>query len=139
MGNKKQVRKPRIIVFDDDTVFLKALERYFSMKNYEVRCFNQPILCTPCENSCINICADIIIADFDMRLINGIELLNRQLQKGCPIDIKNKAIMSGVLSNVEAYTFFRKPFPASEIDDWIKERVGSFVLETPLHKTYLDS
>lgn len=135
------MRKPKIIIFDDDAVFLKMLKRSFSIMNYEIQCFDQPITCPVCENTCINTCADIIIADFDMPQINGVELLNQQTHRGCPINIKNKAIMSGAMpGNMKGlvYTFLQKPFSVSEVDAWIKERISRIDLSAPFHKTYLD-
>jgi DNA-binding NtrC family response regulator len=135
------MRKLKIIVFDDDAVFLKMLEKCLSAMNYEVQCFNQAITCPVCENICDNTCADIIISDFDMPQLNGVELLNQQTQRGCPINIENKAIMSGVLSGDMkglVYTFFQKPISVSEVDIWIKERLSSIDLSAPLNRTYLD-
>lgn len=136
------MRKPRIIIFDDDTIILELLNNHFSRMNYEVQCFNQPILCPPCENT--NPCADIIITDFQMPRINGFELLNHQTQKGCTINIKNKAIVSGALPEEHidkvselAGTFFEKPFSLKELDAWTKECVSRVDLSQPLGNYYV--
>ena len=139
MGN---MRKPRIIIFDDDTTILALLNDYFSWMNFDVRCLKQPILCPPCENA--NPCADIIITDFQMPLINGIELLNHQTRQGCTINIKNKAIVSGDFPEERIYkvselagTFFEKPFSLQEIDAWTKECISRVDLSQPLCNYYV--
>ena len=136
------MRKPRIIIFDDDTMILELLNDYFSLMTFEVQCFNQPILCSPCENT--NPCADIIITDFQMPRINGFELLNHQNQQGCTINIKNKAIVSGVLPEEHidkvselAGTFFEKPFSLQEIAAWTKECIRRVNLSQPLCNYYV--
>ena len=139
LGN---MRKPRIIIFDDDTMILELLNDYFSRMNFEVQCFSQPILCPPCENT--NPCADIIITDFQMPRINGFELLNHQNQQGCTINIKNKAIVSGVLPEEHkdkvselAGAFFEKPFALQEIAAWTKECIRRVNLSQPLCNYYV--
>ena len=136
------MRKPRIIIFDDDTFILELLNTHFSRMNFEVQCFNQPFLCPPCENT--KPCADIIITDFQMPRINGLELLNHQTQKGCIINIKNKAIVSGVMPEEHidklselAGTFFEKPFSLKELDAWTKECVSRVDLSQPLGNYYV--
>jgi DNA-binding response OmpR family regulator len=62
------MRKARIIIFDDDPVILDMLGYYFSVKGFEVQSFAEPILCHPSESasSCLTPCSDIIITDFRM-------------------------------------------------------------------------
>ena len=131
---------------------LDILKNYFSLMNFEVQSFNQAILCPVCENtnSCVYPCADIIITDFEMPRVNGIELLNHQAQKKCPINIKNKAIMSGMLPdkyidkmNGLADTFFKKPFYLPEVAAWSNECLSRIDLSQPyqkstFHEIYLD-
>jgi DNA-binding NtrC family response regulator len=132
------MRKPRMIIFDDDTIILELLNNHFSRMNFEVQCFSEPILCRrPCENT--TPCADIIITDFKMPRINGFELLNHQAQQGCTINIKNKAIVSGALPEEHidkvselAGTLFGKPFSLKELDAWTKECVSRIDLSQPL-------
>jgi len=136
------MRKPRMIIFDDDTMILEVLNNHFSRMNFELQCFSQPILCPHCENT--TPCADIIITDFLMPRINGFELLNHQAQQGCTINIKNKAIVSGVLPEEHidklselAGKFFGKPFSLKELDAWAKECVSRVDLSQPLGNYYV--
>jgi DNA-binding response OmpR family regulator len=135
------MRKPRIVIFDDDALFLKMLEEYFSMGNFEVRSFSEPLLCPHAENTgrCLNPCADIIITDFLMPRIDGIELLERQIRHGCTVDVRNKAVVSGALPDGcrarmkgLADTFFQKPFRMRDIKAWATECVSRSDLSQPL-------
>ena len=129
------------MIFDDDTKVLAILKDYFSILNFEVQAFSEPLLCLPSDdkNSCINPCADIIITDFQMPRINGVELLGHQIQQGCPINIKNKAIMSGALPAKYADymegladAFFQKPIRLHELNIWVTECIGRNDLLKPL-------
>jgi DNA-binding NtrC family response regulator len=106
-----------------------------------VASFPEPILCTPPNKTegCLKACADIIITDFRMPQINGIELLNHQTSRGCAIDINNKAVISGDLPEVHmdnisklAGTFFKKPFSLEELYAWTQECLSRIDLSEPL-------
>ena len=135
------IRKPRIIIYDDDTFILQMLRAHFSEMNYEVQCFSEPIPCPDKinTNGCSSPCADIIISDFGMPKINGIELLSRQAKSGCPITARNKAIMSGDLpyEHIDKITelvgmFFQKPIHMEELNAWTKECISRIDLSQPL-------
>ncbi len=135
------MRKPKIIIFDDDTVILEMISDYFSLRNFEVQSFSKPVLCSPSSDadSCVNPCADILIVDLRMPRINGIQLITHQVRNGCPINIKNKAIMSGDLpyEHVDkiielAGIFFQKPLNMRELDAWAKECISRIDLSQPL-------
>lgn len=69
-------------------------------------------------------CADIIITDLRMPVMNGDEFLEIQSQRGCKLDIGNKAIISGVIDENSMHKIedvgchlIRKPFKLSELSD----------------------
>jgi DNA-binding NtrC family response regulator len=135
------VRRPKIIIFDDDSTVLEVLHHYFVECDYEVQSFNEPILCHCIKDgsSCVTPCADIMITDYAMPRLTGIELLVNQNNKGCSIDIRNKAIVSGDLPdrhrekmNGLAGTFFQKPFSFPELYEWTNECIGRVDLSRPL-------
>ena len=138
------MRKLRVIIFDDEAIVLNMLKRWLSKKGYEVITFDEPTVCPILEKKtkdCMkeNQCADIIITDFKMPRMNGIELLQHQSQRGCWIDISNKAIITAYMDNeVEnaieklGCSFFEKPFQLSEISDWINDCEKSIDLSLPL-------
>jgi DNA-binding response OmpR family regulator len=135
------MRKPRIIIFDDDKIILELLHNYFSACNFEVQSFNAPILCRHAKDMgrCQKPCADIIITDYVMPGINGIELLDSHFKHGCAIESKNKAIVSGDLPdryrdkmNGLADAFFRKPVRLRELYEWTKACIDRIDLSQPL-------
>lgn len=138
------MRKPRVLIFDDEVIILELLERYFSMSGYEVFSYSTPAVCPLNESSaesCENLapCADLVISDFQMPKMTGIELLQRQSRRGCKIDIKMKAIMSGY-SGEELVTqcedlgckFIAKPFTSSALPRWLSECQKHFDLSQQL-------
>jgi len=125
------MRKPRVIIYDDDAIIISVLVHFFSKRGYEVYSFNGPVVCPiyesltdRCENSFP--CADVMISDFEMPKMTGIELLERQAERGCKLDKRMKAIMSGysddeLVAQCEAlgYKFFQKPFTLAELSAWL--------------------
>jgi len=139
-----RLRKPRVIIIDDEDMFLNCLKKWLSKKNYEVLTFSDPTVCPFHEkrtDNCMkeNPCADIIITDFHMPGMNGIELLQSQLGRGCKIDKRNKAIMSGDMNdkiitvmNESDYSFFEKPLDLFMISDWLNGCEKRIDLSLPL-------
>jgi DNA-binding NtrC family response regulator len=140
-GDADGMRKPRIIIFDDDSMILEVLHNYFVACDYEVQFFKKPTLCRCIKNSvsCQSPCADIMITDYSMPGLTGIELLDNQTRHGCSIDVRNKAIMSGELPDRNrdkmkglAGSFFQKPFHLRELYEWTHECLGRVDLSQPL-------
>jgi CheY-like chemotaxis protein len=121
-----------------------VLQQYFSQRGYEVLTYQEPVICPIAEDnvecSDLDACADIIVTDFMMPKMNGIELLKAQTNRGCRLTIKNKALISGY--DVEEMgvhdlhelgcAFFRKPFNFDELSAWLSERELQMDLSRPL-------
>jgi len=136
------MRKRRAVIFDDDTFILNLLDAFLSRKGYEVTCLSKPVVCPYSMNNeayCPNDkpCADVLLSDFQMPGMNGLELLEKQRDIGCRIDNRNKAVMSGHIIEEEGMrrelgcACFKKPFLLSELDVWItacEERIPLSVL-----------
>ena len=103
-----------------------------------------PVVC-PLNGSSAGICechapcADLVISDFQMPQMTGIELFQLQAQRGCKVDRKMKAIMSGhsdgeLSRQCEGlgYRFFEKPFACSDLTDWLSECEKSIDLSKQL-------
>jgi|MudIll2142460700_1097286.scaffolds.fasta_scaffold12225_5 CheY-like chemotaxis protein len=127
------MRKPRVIIFDDEPSLLELLELCFAKWGYEVFSYSTPVVC-PLNGSSAGICeshapcADLVISDFQMPQMTGIELFQLQAQRGCKVNRKMKAIMSGhsdgeLSRHCEGlgYRFFEKPFACSDLTDWLSE------------------
>lgn len=138
------MRKPRVIIYDDDVTVLDMLKTFLIRRGYEVLAFNEPISCPIYEKlaSCCEVayaCADITISDFNMPRMNGIQLLELQSQRKCKIDIRNKAIISGhfsdeTLREIEnmGCSFINKPFRLSEIAHWLDTCANRMDLSRPV-------
>jgi len=133
------MRKPRVTIFDDESMLLELLEFYFDKWGYEVLSYQTPIVCSAGSCKSLASCADIVISDFNMPQMTGIELFQLQAQRGCRVERKMKAIMSdhadgALLKQCKdlGYKFFEKPFYSSELYIWVSECEKHFDLSKPL-------
>ncbi len=121
------MRKLRVNIFDDDVSNLKMLKLFISQRDYEILTFDSPVVCpinSAKSDKCNTLkpCADIIITDYQMPEMTGLEMLLHQAQRGCKVDIRNKIVISSDLDNkgqkmIEELgcTFFSKPFKLNEL------------------------
>jgi DNA-binding response OmpR family regulator len=138
------LRKLRVNIFDDDVSILKLLKGIMSMRDYEILTFERPVVCPiygTKSNKCdtLNPCADIIITDYQMPQMSGLEMLLHQAQRGCKVDIRNKLVMSSDLDNKGqkmleelGCTFFSKPFKSNELLAWLDGCEKRIDLSKPL-------
>jgi len=144
------MRKPRVIIFDDEPSLLELLEICFAKWGYEVFSYQEPVVCPLNGSSAANVssagrcespapCADLVISDFRMPQMTGLELFQLQAQKVCKVDRKMKAIMSGHSDGELAkqcarlgYRFFEKPFSCSDLTAWLSKCEKNFDLSRQL-------
>lgn len=137
------MRKRRVILFDDDSLVLDVLAAFFAGRGYEVVARGAPVPCPIYEDDerCEGRppCADLIITDLQMPGMTGLELLETQSRRGCPLPARNKAVISGgfdpaSLAAVARHGFrpFRKPMRLAEIGDWARACELGATLATPL-------
>ncbi len=138
------MRNRRAIVFDDEPIILNLLENVLKRRDYEVFLFEKPIACPVFRNNDRHChsekpCADVMIADFNMPEMTGVELFELQRVKGCRLDIRNKAIISGMANGDDIRefitaggTFFSKPFRLSNLTEWIQECEQRMPLTKPV-------
>lgn len=126
------MRKPRVIIFDDEVFILNMLKDFFLMRGYEVLSSSDPTSICPIYGKGGNLCSshdrcsDVMITDFNMPGVNGVELLEYQSQKGCKLDIRNKAVISGYIDDHHRMrvrqlgcAFFQKPFNLHTLMEWL--------------------
>lgn len=138
------MRKRRAVVIDDEEFVLDILKDYFSTRGYDVFAYTGPIVCpihsderNPCDTDYP--CADVVITDFTMPRMNGLELLQEQSRQGCMLRSENKAVMSGYLDREShrkikelGYEFFQKPIDFSRLSAWLDECETRMDLSQPL-------
>jgi len=125
-------RSINVVIFEDDPHLGLMLEKMIQSFGYEVKTYPDPTSCpvyaSPhCTCPQDQPCADIMIVDYRMPHMTGVELLERQRQRGCKARIENKAIMSASVDSTQkkaiealACHFFSKPFRRAEIKAWLE-------------------
>jgi CheY-like chemotaxis protein len=137
------LRKPRAIIVDDDENILDVLRIYLQGRGYEVLSFSAPHPCPIYKNigtcSIKRPCSDVMLMDYRMPKMSGLDMLEAQDQMGCRLTITNKALMSGNLDDraIEAVkrlgcASFPKPFDLSDIEAWLVPREQQVDLTQPL-------
>ncbi len=127
--------RPRALIFDDDPLIRQMLWLVFDRRGYEVFSFPDPGLCPQhlrCRCACASdtACADIIISDLDMPRVKGLDFVEEPRGKGC--HCRNIALMSAAWSAHDAVRarglgckLFTKPFPPSDILEWLAQVEGA--------------
>lgn len=138
------MRNPRAIVCDDRYEIRDVLKTILETAGCEVLTADTPIMCAfyreqaeTCPQN--NRCADILITDYDMPGMTGLELLEIQHYRGCKLTSKNKALMTA-LDSAELREqagklgchFFKKPVYVSKLLAWIRECLERVDLSEPL-------
>jgi DNA-binding NtrC family response regulator len=137
------MRQRRAILFDDDPAVLGLLTLWFGERGYEVMSFDEPVQCPVyagrggCDRR--QPCGDIMITDLQMPAMSGLELLELQACRGCGLDVRNKAVLSGSLdaAALEAVrrlgcAAFAKPFRLARLEEWVRGCESRMDLSLPL-------
>ena len=138
------MRKPRAIIFDDEIILLTLFKRWMVQRGYEVLIFNEPKACqlyAKHSDKCTQVykCADVVITDFNMPNMTGLEMLQIQHQRGCKLDVKQKAVISGDIESENkkmikemGVSFFQKPLIIPDFSDWLSGCEERMDLSAPL-------
>jgi len=126
----KRKRSPKAVVIDDDPAALLYVRHVLQRRGYEVLTFENPIHCPlyecdGCPCSLENRCPDLIISDFNMPGVNGVELLELSKKKGCRC--RHFALISGnglqednlLRIHKIGTRYFAKPLDLDEFHSWL--------------------
>jgi len=126
--NKKKIR---VVLLEDNEGIRSLMTTLLESRGYEVYAFTTPAICplqeTPdCTCGDHERCADIILTDYRMPFITGMEFIKNQKNKRCKAPFM--AMMSGEWGNDEVAkardfgcTIFEKPFDLDEITAWLDD------------------
>jgi len=124
------MRSIKAIIIDDEPSVLSTLKRILEHRRYEVATYADPVQ-TPmyqtrgCPCTPQTLCPDLIISDYDMPVVNGAELLESSVKKGCRC--RHLALISGKglpevdLIRMAKYgtRYFLKPLDFDDFYDWL--------------------
>jgi DNA-binding response OmpR family regulator len=120
----------KIIVIDDDPVILKVVEKLLDRRGHTVLTYASPLDCplyegNPCPFNTNESFPDVIITDYDMPRVNGIEFLQTVCKLGCTCAnvaiITAKGVNESEMSRIARLgtRFFLKPIDSGELYAWI--------------------
>lgn len=119
----------KAIIIDDERAVLSTLKRILEHRKYEVATYADPRqtplyeIKHPC--SLMSRCPDLIISDYDMPWVNGVELLESAVKKGCLCRhlalITGKGLPEGDMLRIAKYgtRYFMKPLEFDDFYDWL--------------------
>jgi CheY-like chemotaxis protein len=120
-----------ILVVDDEEAIRESFRLFLEDEGYQVVTANDPSFCQAIMTNSVcplgTPCCDILIVDYSMPKMNGLDFLKDRAKRHCKgVDIP-AALMSGCLpeggrKRLESIgcTFFQKPVRFSTIQKWIE-------------------
>lgn len=118
--------KLRIFVIDDEECIRDTFKWHLEAHGHEVFTASEPMLCDIYQGDCCSsesACTDILLIDYNMPRMNGLEFIERMSQRGCKGDPATKIIMSG---------------NTTDIDMDLVRKLGCQVVQKPLRFADLD-
>lgn len=114
----------KVLLIDDDTCFLKTLEKLFLDQGYAVLCLSHMAQIMPLLDSGYH--PDVVICDYHLGENNGVEALNL-VRKVRPH--KHSIIMSGDMTAEHyatdaGFPFFAKSKNFNDLIEWLAAELG---------------
>jgi len=135
--------RKRVVILEDEEAIRFFLWYFFDRRGYEVFTFPEPGLCPlhiapgcPCPEG--TSCADIVISDVNMEGKNGLDYIEKLVEKGCKQ--RHFALMSGAFSAADLLrathlgcALFSKPIEMDALKTWVEVVEESIPPERQLH------
>lgn len=122
----------RINVFEKDLSLLRLLTLILEKKGHQVQGFTDSYNCSACvHETCIcpagQACVDAVIINTVQPVVDTLQSLAAQDEKGCKLAKQKVAIMSTHFTDQQkraiqtmGHTPIKKPFTLSKINDWLE-------------------
>lgn len=122
--------KYRSILCEDNEFVHEILYFILDDRGHEILSFKDAGECplhsfTECRCDNANPCADIIVSDVSMPMVNGLDFVEKLRKKGCKI--KNIALVSGYWTESDisraienGCTVFHKPLKPQVLNEWLE-------------------
>ncbi len=134
----------KICIIDDDKLVRDSMAKILRYYGYEVVTSEAPKPCEKCrcsENEC---CADLILCDYNMPEMNGINFIKKQKKAGCRA--QKIALISGNLQHkvvqeakALACDVFYKPISVGTLNRWVEHAERNIPPSRKLHSFYWES
>ena len=129
------MRNPRVVVFHHVAQTCQDITAFFHSKGYETFVLTKAIVCPIYirgeqeQKKCLSVpCSDIMIVAQDSAQTMGVDLFTRQLQRGCKLAPRNRAIITQPLVGVtpnnltgQGVAIFKNPLDFSLFETWVQD------------------
>jgi hypothetical protein len=128
------MRKPRVVIFNDNGHLQHELTTFFYNYGYETFIITESVTCPIYGKkksiSCAGpvLCCDIMVAVQDREQSKSVDLFSRQFRIGCPLTSRNKTIItpspiSDKFDHIAArgITIFESPLDFGVFEAWVKD------------------
>ena len=121
----------RILIVDDDPAICSMLKTMLTMKGHRVETYLDPtatpIIQAPvCPCPCEATCTDVMLIDYFMPQMNGLEFLRLLEGRGCKVPRQRMAVITAHYSAQLGHEldqlgvkYFKKPFKLPELNGWL--------------------
>jgi len=134
----------KAMIVDDDRVILALLSRIFHRRGYEVVTYADPTACPlylaeSCQCPTDRLCPMVIVSDYLMPSVNGVEFIEALRKKGCRCsrvalisgNVPGQATMER-LAQLEVKFFPKTALFIDQLSDWLNQIELALPLESAM-------
>lgn len=120
-----------ILIIENEDSDRDALGRYSEALGYKPILISDPSVCKALnsgEQKCSTNkpCANILLIDKELPAIDGLSLIERQIEKGCKVASRRKALMASTMSEQDqkiasrlGFHVLQKPVTSESLENWL--------------------